>query len=95
MTSKLFIAKKIANIGISLKDSKLLLDKFLFIVKEESKSAKIKLSGFGTFYTHATPERVGRNPKTMESYIIKPMYKLNFKASIKTKERLNWLKQKI
>jgi len=82
LTNKLSICKKIANLDISLSDSKLLLDKFLFIIKEESLSATIKLSGFGSFYTHTTPERTGRNPKTLESYIIKPMKKLNFKAKI-------------
>ena len=89
MTTKLSISKKITKLGISLNDSKALLDKFLFIIKKESKSRKMKLSGFGTFYAHMTPKRIGRNPKTLESYIIKPIRKLNFKASIKTKETLN------
>ena len=90
MSSKLSISKNIANeLGITLKDSKLLLDKFLLILKKESKLKKVKLSGFGTFYKHTTPNRIGRNPKTLESYIIKPTKKLVFKASVKIKETLN------
>ena len=94
MSSKLSISKNIANeLGITLKDSKLLLDKFLLILKKESKLKKVKLSGFGTFYKHTTPNRIGRNPKTLESYIIKPTKKLVFKASVKIKETLNWLRR--
>lgn len=73
-----------------MKDSKLLLDKFLLILKKESKLKKVKLSAFGTFSMHITSNRIGRNPKTLESYIIKPTKKLIFKASVKTKETLNW-----
>ncbi len=90
MSTKLSISRNIANeLGIPLKDSKLFLDNFLLILKKESKVKKVKLSGFGTFYKHITPNRIGRNPKTLESYIIKPAKKLIFKASVKTKETLN------
>ena len=90
MSSKSSISKNIANqLGTSLKDSKLLLEKFLQIIKTESQSKKVKLSGFGTFSYHITPSRIGRNPKTLESYIINPTKKLVYKASVKTKETLN------
>ncbi len=90
MTTKLFISRRISKkLNISINESKLLLDHFLNIIKTESKFKKIKLSGFGTFYTHTAPNRLGRNPKTLESYIIKSIKKLNYKASIKTKETLN------
>ena len=90
MSTKSRISRNIANkLDISLNQSKLMLDKFLLILKKESKLKKIKLSGFGTFYKHTTPKRIGRNPKTLESYIIKPTKKLTFKASVKTKEILN------
>ena len=90
MSTKSSISRNISNeIGITLKDSKLLLDKFLLILKKESKLKKVKLSAFGTFSMRTTPKRIGRNPKTLESYIIKPTKKLIFKASVKTKEILN------
>ena len=96
MSTKLSISKNIKNeLGISLNESKLFLDKFLSIIKKESQSKKVKLNGFGTFYYYATPRRIGRNPKTLESYIIKPTKKLIYRASIKTKEILNWLKLKL
>ena len=90
MSNKSSISRNISNeLGITMKDSKLLLDKFLLILKKESKLKKVKLSAFGTFSMHITSNRIGRNPKTLESYIIKPTKKLIFKASVKTKEILN------
>ena len=93
MSTKSSISRNISNeLGITLKDSKLLLDKFLLILKKESKFKKVKLSAFGTFSKHITPKRIGRNPKTLESYIINPTKKLIFKPSVKIKETLNWLR---
>ena len=53
------------------------------------KTMKIKISGFGTFSTKRTLERVGRNPKSKESYIIPSFKKLTFNASAKVKGVLN------
>ena len=46
-------------------------------------------AGFGTFYSHKTPKRIGRNPKTKDSYIIQPRIKINFKPSNKVRGTLN------
>ena len=90
MSTKSSISKNLKNkLDINLTNSNVFLDKFLTIIKNESKSKKIKISGFGTFFLHTTPKRIGRNPKTLESYIINPTKKLIFKASSKTKEILN------
>ena len=90
MSTKSSISKNLKNkLDINLTNSNVFLDKFLTIIKNESKSKKIKISGFGTFFLHTTPKRIGRNPKTLESYIIRPTKKLIFKASSKTKEILN------
>ena len=40
-------------------------------------------------YVHNSPKRLGRNPKTKESFIIPPRKKINFRASKKVKEDLN------
>lgn len=90
MSTKLSIAKNISKeLGITLKESKKILESVLTIIKNNSKLNDIKFSGFGTFYIHKTKERIGRNPKTKESYIIESFRKLNFKASNKVKETLN------
>ena len=64
-------------------------ESFLLLIKFQSKSKSLKLSGFGTFSFKKTPKRVGRNPKTQDSYIIPEIKKLNFKPSNKAKEHLN------
>ena len=49
----------------------------------------IKVANFGTFSNKVTPQRIGRNPKTGEEFIITERVKLNFIVSNKIKEQLN------
>ena len=84
------ISKKISEkYGLSLKESSSLLDNFFSIIKTQSSRSKIKISNFGSFYYKETVKRVGRNPKTKESYIIMPRKKLNFRGSNILKKFLN------
>ena len=88
--SKTNIVKNISKKSlVSAGDATSILESFLLSIKNKSKSRSVKLSGFGSFNFKNTTERLGRNPKTKESYIIKPMTKLVFKASNKIKEILN------
>lgn len=90
MTTKSFIAKNIAiNTDISSKDSSLIIDEFLFLIKKNLKSQNVKISGFGTFHYNKTPERIGRNPKTKESYIIESRRRLTLSVSTIVKEKIN------
>ena len=90
MANKASISKVLSeNLGITLAESSLITNSFLEIIKNNSFQKRIKLSGFGTFFVHRSPKRMGRNPKTKESYIIGARKKLNFKASNKIKEILN------
>ena len=68
--------------------SKALLESFLNIAKT-NKSKKVKISNFGTFYSHYSPQRIGRNPKTKQEYIITKRNKLKFKASSSLKNTIN------
>ena len=67
-----------------------LLDSFLLLIKNKAKSRSVKLSSFGSFSFKKTPKRIGRNPKTKDSYIISERNRLNFKPSNKIKDILNW-----
>ena len=90
MTNKKYICKNISSdTNLSLQDSEKILEFFLNEIKFNVKTKKIKLSGFGTFEYKRSPQRIGRNPKTKESYIIQHMNKLNFKASNITKNSIN------
>ncbi|MDB3914853.1 HU family DNA-binding protein [Gammaproteobacteria bacterium] len=75
--------------NLSANDSLLLLESFLNLVIDNSKTKKIKITGFGSFAFKATPKRVGRNPKTNESYLIKAFKRFTFNPSIRIKKILN------
>ena len=66
-----------------------ILESFLLLIKNKALSKSVKLSGFGSFNFKKTPKRIGRNPKTKDSYIIPEMNKLNFKPSNKIKGKIN------
>tara|TARA_B100000795_G_scaffold165047_1_gene124165 strand:+ start:26963 stop:27238 length:276 start_codon:yes stop_codon:yes gene_type:complete len=88
--SKKDIAKNISSkLSIGLDQSSKFLESFLSSIKANSKLKIFKLSGFGSFNLKNSPERIGRNPITKESYIIYSRKKLTFKVSSKIKESLN------
>jgi integration host factor subunit alpha len=88
--TKADISKKIStNADFSIDESLRFLDQFINIIKSESMHKKIKISNFGSFYIKDTVKRIGRNPKTKESYIIGPSKKLNFTSSYTLKKFLN------
>jgi len=88
--SKTNIIKNISkNSLVSSLDATSILESFLLLIKNKSKSRLVKLSGFGSFSFKKTPKRLGRNPKTKDSYIIPALNKLNFKPSNKIKENIN------
>jgi len=89
--SKKNIIKNIAkNSWISNNDASSVFEALLKIIKSKSKSKSVKISSFGTFSFKKTSKRVGRNPKTLDSYIIPVINKLNFKPSEKIKGKINW-----
>ena len=69
--------------------SKEFFTNFLNLVTSKSKSRIVKISNFGTFYTKNTPQRLGRNPKTKEEFIISKRSKLFFKPSNKIRSIIN------
>ena len=80
------IAKKSS---VSAGEASDILESFLLLIKDKAKLKSVKLSRFGSFNFKKTPKRLGRNPKTQDSYIIPEINKLNFKPSNKIKEKLN------
>ena len=72
-----------SNLGVELVTS------FFNLIKSRAREGNVKISRFGSFAIKSTPERMGRNPKTKDTYIIKERKKLGFIASKKIKEKLN------
>tara|TARA_B110000879_G_scaffold8134_1_gene10434 strand:- start:580 stop:855 length:276 start_codon:yes stop_codon:yes gene_type:complete len=88
--SKTNIIKNISKKSlVSAGDATNILESFLLLLKNKSQLKSVKLSNFGSFSFKKTPKRLGRNPKTQDSYIIPEMKKLNFKPSNKIKENIN------
>ena len=84
------ICNNISSKALIPKDkSKEFFTNFLNLVTSKSKSRIVKISNFGTFYTKNTPQRLGRNPKTKEEFIISKRSKLFFKPSNKIRSIIN------
>ena len=83
------LAKNISKkLGLSQKDSLFFVQEF-FKVLADYKSTNININKFGTFLYKKTPKRVGRNPKTLQEYKIRPRQKLTFKPSEEVKQNIN------
>ena len=82
------VLKKELKLSVDASDS--LVDEFFQAIKMTLRSQKnLKLSGFGSFETYVTKERMGRNPKSMESYRIPSQNKVRFSPTSKAKYFLN------
>jgi integration host factor subunit alpha len=89
ITKSNIIKKIIKKSSISNKDGAVLFESLILFIKKQAKLDAVKITGFGTFSFKKTPKRIGRNPKTQDSYIIPELNKLNFKPSNKIKEKIN------
>ena len=88
--SKKNIAKNISdNLKISESESKLFVDSFINIIKVKTKTSSLKIPSFGTFSTQKTAQRIGRNPKTKQEFIISERLKLKFSSSNKLRNLIN------
>ena len=82
------ILRKELKLSVDVSDS--LVDECFQIIKTTLRSQKnIKLTGFGSFETFITKERMGRNPKSMEDFKILPQNKVRFSPTSKAKYFLN------
>jgi nucleoid DNA-binding protein len=89
ISKNLIVKKMTIESSLTSDDNSILLESFLSFIKKNAKSHNIKLSGFGVFSFKKTLKRSGRNPKTLDSYIIPSMNKLNFRPSNKLKRKIN------
>jgi integration host factor subunit alpha len=87
--TKKYIAKKISeSCDLSFENSNLLLDSFILNIKRNL-NKNIKISKFGSFKTIKTKPRIGRNPKTLETFPINSQKKVKFNPSQKLKDNIN------
>ena len=89
--NKDYIIDKIhAKLGLSKAISQNLTNDILHILVKGIKNSKnIKITKFGTFKIFQKKERMGRNPKTKKTHIIKPGKVVTFSGSKILKKNLN------
>ncbi len=79
--SKRDLAESLKNMTeLSQKDSSVFVNETLNFIKSNL-SKEININGFGSFKIKKSPKRIGRNPKTLKEYVIKPSKKIKFFAS--------------
>ena len=76
------IAKEISNeFGIAYSTVYKKIDKILEIWSNEIINSDLSINYIGSFKINKKNERIGRNPKTKEEYIIKSRKVISFKKS--------------
>jgi len=84
-------SKDINNrIGLSLNLSKKIIDDLILVFAENIKNNKLILKNIGRFKILSKSERIGRNPKTGEDFIIKKRKSISFIASENLIKRINY-----
>tara|TARA_B100000900_G_C20600926_1_gene725558 strand:- start:4945 stop:5220 length:276 start_codon:yes stop_codon:yes gene_type:complete len=89
VTKKIISRKVSENLSINMSVSNDFLDKFINLIKENSINRAVKIKNFGTFKNYKSKKRLGRNPKTKQSYIIPTMNKIIFVSSNVVKKEIN------
>ena len=92
---KIFNAKKNISLHLSKKTgfsyllSNKLINDLLEAIISVIKNDKLIIQGIGTFITTQKNERIGRNPKTKEKFIISKRKVIRFVVSKKLIDKLN------
>ena len=95
MYQKEFARQLAFNAGISQSEAESMTEVFLATLTDALKSEQsVCFPEFGVFELHATTERMGRNPKTMEDHVIPAGYKPVFRASRAFRETVNDLRKR-
>jgi len=79
---KIDLSKSISkNIGLPVSLSKKLTEDLLEILSDKIKNNDLNLKNLGSFKIIDKKERIGRNPKTKEEFLIKSRKSISFIAS--------------
>ncbi len=79
---KIDLAKNLSSkTGFSINLSKKIIDDLIEIIIINIKSGKLNLKNIGVIKTINKKERIGRNPKTREEFIISARKVISFNAS--------------
>ena len=89
---KIDIAKRLSNkSGYSVNFSKKLINDLVEIIVLNIKKENLTLKNIGSFKKKNKNQRIGRNPKTKEEFIINSRKSISFTSSSKLLVKLNKL----
>ena len=91
LTKKDLINKLSESIGYSKIFSDKLVNDLIEIIVQNIKSGNFHLKNVGSFKLIFKKERIGRNPKTKEEFIISPRKQISFILSKEITNKLNKL----
>ena len=91
LTKKDLINKLSESIGYSKIFSDKLVNDLIDIIVQNIKSGNFHLKNVGSFKLIFKKERIGRNPKTKEEFIISPRKQISFILSKEITNKLNKL----
>jgi integration host factor subunit alpha len=90
MTKADLVSNLYEKVGLSKKESAMIVELIFEIIRAELESGKkVKISGFGNFNIRSKKVRRGRNPQTGDEIEISARSVLSFKASPLLKKSLN------
>jgi len=84
-----FIKNLSNQTGFSLNLSKKLINDLIYILHKSIKSGNLNIKNLGSFKLLKKKERLGRNPKTKEEFLISERKTLSFIASKQILDILN------
>ena len=88
--TKRIIAKDLSlKTGYSISISKKLINDLILCITESIKMEKLNLKNLGTFKIINKKERIGRNPKTKEQFVITARKTISFIPSKKISKKIN------
>ena len=87
---KIDLSKNISEkIGVSISLSKKLTEDLLEILSNKIKDNDLNLKNVGSFRIIYKKDRIGRNPKTKEEFMIRSRKSISFTASKNLIEKMN------
>jgi integration host factor subunit alpha len=90
LTKDKLITRLQTQMGISKQESRQMVDRLLEIMKGSlAQGEDLLISGFGKFSVRRKNSRLGINPQTKESLMLRPRKVLVFKTSRVLRERIN------
>jgi integration host factor subunit alpha len=89
LTKKDITNSALLNTDIPVGDVTNIINSFIGLIKIHSKNKIVKIAKFGSFQSKETPERVGRNPRTGQEFVIDAFKRLSFRPSFDIKNNIN------